>query len=77
MRRIVEAGKGGRSFLGGISASDLLEEITQIVIEQQSHSLRILKKIRTELQKEKIFIINETEVTKAQSDFILDYFIRK
>ena len=77
VRRIVEAGKGGRSFLGGISASDLLEEITQIVIEQQSHSLRILKKIRKELQKENIFIINETEVSKAQSEFISDYFLRK
>ncbi|RFN58270.1 polyphosphate kinase 1 [Marixanthomonas ophiurae] len=77
VRRIVEAGKGGRSFLGGISASDLLEEITQIVIEQQSQSLRILQKIRKELHKENIYIINETEVTKAQSEFILDYFIRK
>ncbi len=77
VRRIVEAGKGGRSFLGGISASDLLEEITQIVIEQQSQSLRILKKIRKELHKENIYIINETEVTKAQSEYILDYFIRK
>ena len=77
VRRIVEAGKGGRSFLGGISASELLEEITQIVIEQQTHSLRILKKIRSELHKENIYIINETEVTKAQSEFILDYFIRK
>ncbi|HBY67817.1 MAG TPA: polyphosphate kinase 1, partial [Flavobacteriaceae bacterium] len=77
VRRIVEAGKGGRSFLGGISASELLEEITQIVIEQQAHSLRILKKIRSELHKENIYIINETEVTKAQSEFILDYFIRK
>ncbi|PVW13790.1 polyphosphate kinase 1 [Marixanthomonas spongiae] len=77
VRRIVEAGKGGRSFLGGISASDLLEEITQIVIEQQAHSLRILKKIRSELHKENIYIINETEVTKAQSEFISDYFIRK
>ena len=77
VRRIVEAGKGGRSFLGGISASDLLEEITQIVIEQQSQSLRILQKIRKELHKENIYIINETEVTKSQSEFILDYFIRK
>ncbi len=77
VRRIVEAGKGGRSFLGGISASDLLEEITQIVIEQQSQSLRILQKIRKELHKENIYIINETEVNKSQSEFILDYFIRK
>ena len=34
IRRIVEAGKGGRSELGGISAKELLAEITHIVIDQ-------------------------------------------
>ncbi|MAN59853.1 MAG: polyphosphate kinase 1 [Flavobacteriaceae bacterium] len=76
VKRIVEAGKGGRSFLGGISAKDLLEEITQTVIQQQSTSLNILRKIQEELQKKNIFIINETEVTPAQGKFISDYFIR-
>jgi len=77
IKRIVEAGKGGRSFLGGISAKDLLEEITQTVINQQSQSLRILSDIEKELQSENIFIIDETEVTSEQSKFISDYFIRK
>ncbi|MCW8981371.1 MAG: polyphosphate kinase 1 [Altibacter sp.] len=77
IKRIVDAGKGGRSALGGISAKELLEEITQTVIEQQATSLRILSKIRRELQKENIFIINETEVTAKQGAFISDYFIRK
>lgn len=77
IKRIVEAGKGGRSELGGISATELLEEITQTVIEQQAHSLRILSTIETELEKEGIHIINETEITPAQSAFISDYFVRK
>ncbi|MAP55972.1 polyphosphate kinase 1 [Altibacter sp.] len=77
IKRIVDAGKGGRSALGGISAKELLEEITQTVIDQQATSLRILSKIRRELQKENIFIINETEVTAKQGAFISDYFIRK
>ena len=77
IKRIVEAGKGGRSELGGISATELLEEITQTVIEQQAHSLRILSTIETELEKEGIHIINETEITPTQSTFISDYFIRK
>lgn len=77
IKRIAEAGKGGRSFLGGISAQELLEEITQTVIKQQSHSLRILSAIQKKLQKENIFIIDETEVTKKQGKFISDYFIRK
>ncbi|MGB0787997.1 MAG: polyphosphate kinase 1 [Marinirhabdus sp.] len=77
IRRIVEAGKGGRNVLGGITASDLLEQITQIVIVQQARSLEILKKIHQELQKENIFIINETQVTPSQSEYLRSYFIEK
>ena len=76
IKRIVEAGKMGRNFLGGISAKDLLEEITQTVIDQQAHSLNILSDIQKELRKENIFIINETEVTPEQGKFISEYFIR-
>lgn len=77
IRRIVEAGKTGRSFLGGISAKDLLEQITKTVIKQQAHSLNILSDIQNELQKENIFIINETEITPSQSKFISEYFVRQ
>jgi polyphosphate kinase len=77
LKRILEAGKGGRSFFGGITAKDLMEEITNIVIEQQRHSLNILSDIQKQLKKENIFIINETEISPAQSKFISDYFIRK
>lgn len=76
IKRIQEAGKTGRSFLGGISAKDLLEQITSTVIGQQSYSLKILSEIQSELRKENIFIIDETEVTRKQSDFISNYFAR-
>lgn len=76
IRRIYEAGKTGRSFLGGISARELLAEITQTVIEQQASSLKILSDIRRELRKENIFIIDETQVSRKQSKFISDYFVR-
>ncbi|MBT0608561.1 polyphosphate kinase 1 [Aequorivita echinoideorum] len=76
IKRIVEAGKMGRNFLGGISAKDLLEEITQTVIDQQAHSLNILSDIQEELKKENIFIIDETEVSPEQSKFISEYFVR-
>ncbi len=55
----------------------MLEEITQTVIEQQKTSLRILKTIEQKLQKENIFMIDETEISESQSAFIADYFIRK
>jgi polyphosphate kinase len=77
IKRIVQAGKGGRSFLGGITAKDLLEEITQTVINQQKASLRILSDIETKLQDENIYMVDETEVTESQSVFISEYFITK
>jgi polyphosphate kinase len=77
LKRIVEAGKGGRSFFGGISAKELMEEITLTVIKQQKHSLRILTEIEKQLELENIFIIDETKISEEQQKFISDYFIRK
>ncbi len=76
IKRIVEAGKVGRSELGGVAAKDLLEEITHIVIDQQQQSLNILQEIEDELEKENIFMINETQISPSQSVFIREYFIR-
>lgn len=77
IKRIYEAGKGGKSELGGIKAGDLLEEITNIVINQQSESLEILKSIDEELKSEKIHIINETEIDAEQLDFVKNYFYQE
>src|SRR5665811_768934 len=50
IKRIDLAGKAGKSVLGGIKASTLLEQITQIVIEQQTESLKILDAIQAKLE---------------------------
>jgi polyphosphate kinase len=76
VKRIDEAGKGGKSELGGVKASELLEVITNIVIKQQSYSLEILSNIQNTLEKENIFIINETQIDKSQHRFIKDYYIQ-
>lgn len=76
IKRIVEVGKIGKSELGGIAAKDLLEEITQTVINQQKLSLDILHEIELQLEGENIYIINETEISEKQSEFIADYFLR-
>ncbi|WP_445957427.1 polyphosphate kinase 1 [Yeosuana sp.] len=77
VKRIVQAGKGGKSELGGIRASELLEIITQIVIKQQSDSLAILNKIELQLRDENIFKIDETQIKPFHHDFIKNYFIEK
>ncbi|WP_420322159.1 polyphosphate kinase 1 [Flagellimonas sp.] len=77
VKRIVDAGKKGKSVLGGEKAKDLLEEITKIVIAQQTRSLEILNSIEEELKAENIFIINETELSESQAEFIREYFFKK
>nr|WP_293295973.1 polyphosphate kinase 1 [Allomuricauda sp.] len=77
VKRIVDAGKTGKSVLGGEKAKDLLEEITKIVIDQQARSLVIFKEIDRELREKNIFIIRETEVNQNQAEFIRDYFFKK
>ncbi|APY07021.1 polyphosphate kinase 1 [Winogradskyella sp. J14-2] len=74
VKRIYDAGKGGKSELGGIKAGELLEEITEVVIEQQRESVEILNQIEQELESENIFIINETEIEKDHHEFIKNYF---
>jgi polyphosphate kinase len=77
IRRLMLSGESGEDVLGGISAKELLKDITQIVIKQQTESLRILSVIEKKLQSENIFIINENEILKEHEEFIKDFFIQK
>ena len=75
IKRIVEAGKSGKSELG-VVASELLESITKVVIRQQSESLEILNNIQDKLKEEHIYIINEKEINEKQHEFIKNYFFQ-
>ena len=77
IRRLNLSGISGEKVLGGISSKKLLDEITEIVIQKQNESLKILNIIEKKLQIENIFIINEKEVTKDQEAFLKEFFIQK
>jgi len=77
IRRLKFGGENAEKVLGGISADALLKEITDIVITQQSESLRILSEIEKKLEEENIFIINENEISREQENFIREFFIQK
>lgn len=77
IRRLSLSGVSGEKVLGGISAHQLVKDITEIVIQQQSESLRILNIIESKLQDENIFIINENQISIEQENFIKDFFIQK
>jgi len=77
IRRLNMSGITGEKLLGGISAQQLLKDITEIVIEQQSESLRILNSIEKKLEAENIFILHENNISTEQEIFLKDFFIQK
>lgn len=77
IRRLSLTGISGEKILGGISAQQLVKDITEIVIKQQLESLQILNKIENKLETENIFMVNENDITDEQEEFLKDFFIQK
>jgi polyphosphate kinase len=77
IRRLSLSGATGEKILGGISAQQLVKEITDIVIKQQAESLKVLKIIENELVKQNIIIVDETEITAEHENFVKEFFIQK
>ena len=77
VKRISQSDLTGRKALGGITAIELLEEITSLVITQQRESLEILKEIEKELEKENIIFLDEKQVTSEQESYLNRFFIEK
>jgi polyphosphate kinase len=77
IRRLSLSGKSGQKILGGISAQQSLKDITEIVIQQQSESLRILNSIEAKLETKNIFMVHENDISLEQEIFLKDFFIQK
>jgi polyphosphate kinase len=77
IRRLSLSGDTGEKILGGITAKKLLKEITEIVIKQQADSLKILSIIEKQLEKQNVFIVDESNLSADQSQFVKDFFIQK
>jgi polyphosphate kinase len=77
IRRLTLTGISGEKFFNGISAQQLLNDITDVVINQQAESLDILNDIESRLEKENIFTIDENDVTEEQENFLKDFFVQK
>ncbi len=77
IRRLSLSGESGEKQLGGISAQQLLKDITDIVIKQQAESLKILEIIEAKLKEKDVIMLHENEVDEEQTAFIKDFFIQK
>ena len=77
VKRLSQSEKTGRKALKGIDASELLDQITKVVIDLQQKSAQTLKNIEEELAKENINFISEKEVSDSQKALLHDYFIQQ
>ena len=77
IRRLSLLDETSEKILGGITAKKLLKEITEIVIKQQADSLNILAIIEKQLEKKNVFIVDETNLSSDQTQFVKDFFIQK
>ncbi|HHB52191.1 MAG TPA: polyphosphate kinase 1 [Saprospiraceae bacterium] len=59
------------------SLSEELESILKVVEYQEKAYTAAFIKILKELKKENIFLVNETELTESQGDFVKEYFKTK
>lgn len=73
LKRMIEVGNKGNMHLEA-SPGMILEEIQEIVVEQQKEFDRVWNEILKELKKEKVFLINEKQLTRPQQLFVTDYF---
>lgn len=76
IRRLSLSGISGQKALGGSTAHQLLNEITAIVIAQQEESLQVLRIIEKKLEAERIFIVNEKQLSPEQEAYVKDFFIQ-
>ncbi len=54
---------------------EILNQIQQIVIRLQGKFETIYNEIKAELEKERIHIINETQLTRKKAEFVQQYFV--
>ena len=77
IRRLSLTNHAEQKLISGCTAKQLVKDITEIAIVQQAESLRILGIIEEKLEKNNIFMICESDLTKDQEVFVKDLFVQK
>ncbi|MBT4482626.1 MAG: polyphosphate kinase 1 [Candidatus Latescibacteria bacterium] len=76
IKRIMKEGKKAKVLLGE-NPVKIFNEIEQTVIKQQETFDEIYRNILKELEKNKVFIINEKQLTSEQGEHVKEYFHHK
>ena len=74
VKRIAVSNDSGKTIYKDVTAKNLLKEISTKAIKLQEQSFKILSKVVIELEREKIFFVNENTMMKYQKKFISSYF---
>jgi len=77
VRRMVDLGKDEENLLGMLTPHELHTQIQQVVRDQQEKVQHIFEAILQELKENNIFMINETQLTEKQGEFVKSYFYDK
>ena len=77
IKRIAVSPQKNKKLYKGLTAKDLLNEITKRTIEIQNNSSKILKSIKSELKNENIFFINEKNIPTIHIKKIFSFFSEK
>ncbi|RZS75980.1 polyphosphate kinase [Pseudobacter ginsenosidimutans] len=74
LKRMNEFGRKLKNMHLEQAPGKILDEIQQVVLEQQQSFNTIWESVRRELEKEKIFLVNEKQLNKEQQKFVQTYF---
>jgi polyphosphate kinase len=74
LKRMIQLGAKANNMHLEAAPEKILEKINAKVAEQQNEFNLIWNEILNELNKEKIFLVIETQLNKEQQNFVLSYF---
>jgi len=74
LKRMVEFGSKIKNMHLEQDPADILTDIQDIVLDQQSEFNRIWDEVREELATNRIFLVNEKELNEEQQQFVTNYF---
>lgn len=73
VRRLIKVGAKPKEFAGE-TPKVLMDKIMQVINQQQDDFEQTFSKLMNELKKNKIFLINESQLNAEQGDFVKAYF---
>ena len=75
LKRMIEiSGKPKLNMHLELAPAKILDEIQSIVLQQQEEFNTIWESIRKELEKEKIYLVNEKQLSKEEQKYVQNYF---